>query len=148
MLGIHEGVTSRVCEVVVVTVNENVSPDYCGVVVVAVDDDVTSGILRVVTVDEGVSSGVCEIMHEVVTVDDDVSPDVCKVVEKLVHEDITSGVRGVVPLTVDDVTSEVGITSWLFKGEEVTADDVVTSGICSVVETLVAILREKNFTWS
>ena len=50
----------------------------------------TSGVLRVVTVDEGVSSGVCEIVRVVVTVDDDVSPEVCKVVEVMVDDEVGS----------------------------------------------------------
>ena len=83
-------------------------------------------------------------MRVVVTVDDDVSPEVCRVVQVMVVGAITSGVRGVVPLTVGDVTSEVGITSWVFKGVEVTADDGVTSGICSVVETLAANFKRKG----
>ena len=120
--------------------------------VVTVDDDVASGILRVVTVDKGVSSGVCEIVHVVVRVDDDVSPEVCKVVEVMVDEDITFGVRGVVPLTMDDsVASEVGmvvevpINDDITSGEDVTADDGVTCGICSVVETLGAYFERKAF---
>ena len=50
----------------------------------------TSGVLRVVTVDEGVSSGVCEIVHVVVTVDDNISPEVCRVVEVMVNDDVGS----------------------------------------------------------
>ena len=34
---VHEVVTSKVCEVVVVTEDENVSSDNCGVIVVTVD---------------------------------------------------------------------------------------------------------------
>ena len=100
VLEVHEGVTSagvtsKVCGVVVVTVEEDVSSNNCGVV--TVDDDLTFGGLRVVTVDEGVSSGVCELVHVLVTADDDVNPKVCRVVEVTVDEDITSGFLGVVP---------------------------------------------------
>ena len=116
------------------------------------DKGVTSGVLRVATVGETVSSGVCEVVHVVVTVDDDVSPEVRRVVHEMVDEDITSGVRGVVPLTIDDcVTPAVGmvveapINDDITSGEEETADDGVTSGICSVVETLGANFERKGF---
>ena len=87
-------------------------------------------------------------MHVEVTIDDDVSPEVCRVVQVMVEEDITSGV---VPLTIDDsVTSEVGmvvevpINDDITSGEEVTAEDGVPSGICSVVETLGANFWRKG----
>ena len=152
MLELHKGITSKVCEVVVVAEDENVRSDSCGIIGVTVDDDATSGVLRLVTVDEGISSGVCETVRVEVTVDDDVSPEVCSVVEKMVDEDITFGVRRVVLLTIDNiVTSEVGmvvevpIYNGITSGEEVTADDGVTSGICSVVGTLGAIFGKKGF---
>ena len=60
---------------------------------------------------------------------------------------VTYGVRGIVPSTIDDnVTSEVGtVVDNITSGEEVTADDGVTSGICSVEVILVANFERKGF---
>ena len=70
----------------------------------------------------------------------------------MVDEDIISGVRGVVPLTTDDnaalavgMVVEIPIYDDITSRKEVTAEDGVTSGICSVVETLGANVERKGF---
>ena len=79
-----------------------------------------------------------------VTVDDDV--------KIMVDEVITSGVRGIVPLTTNDnaalavgMVVEIPIYDDITSRKEVTAEDGVTSGICSVVETLGANIERKGF---